>query len=189
MAHERFRPSRSCSHDGPRPRARPASHAQGRSAVGPPALRLSLPARRRGDPADGRRAADPLPRHPVPARQPEGAEGDEASGQRGASARTHPLMARACAGSDHPLELRRRLPGGNRGRLPLSARLAGGSPARPRRRLPLRAGGGRSGQPPARPGARSGQGRALRPDHGSDRADQRRQAPGEDREDPAGDRR
>ena len=55
--------------------------------------------------------------------------------------------------------------------------------------VPVRAGRRRGGQCPARSGARSGQGRTLRPDHGSDRADQRGQASGQDRPHVAGDHR
>ena len=79
-------------------------------------------------------------------------------------------LARHLPRHRHPLQLRRRLPRRDRGGFPISARLARGSPARPRRRLPLRAGRGRRRQRPARPGARRGQGRALRPHHGAHRA-------------------
>ena len=62
--------------------------------MGPPPLRLPLSARRPRHPADGRGAGAALPRHPVPARQPEDPHGDEAPGQRGARARA---LARAGA--------------------------------------------------------------------------------------------
>ena len=95
----------------------------------------------------------------------------------------HPRLARDLPRHHDPLELRRRLPRRDRGGFPVPARLARGSPARPRRRVPLRAGRGRRRQRPARPGARRGQGRALRPDHGADRADQRREARRQGRQD------
>ena len=56
--------------------------------LGPPPLRLPLSARRQRHPADGRGAGPPLPRHPVPARQPQGAARDEAAGQRRQGARS-----------------------------------------------------------------------------------------------------
>ena len=52
-------------------------------------------------------------------------------------------LARACARPRDPLDLRRRLPRRDRGGFRLSARLARGSAARPRRRLQVRAGRGR----------------------------------------------
>ena len=66
-------------HDRPR-RASSASSAGG--DVGATALRLSLPARERRDPADGRGARPPLPRHPVPARQPQRAAAHAPPGER-----------------------------------------------------------------------------------------------------------
>ena len=63
-------------------------------AVGPAPLRLPLPARRQRHPADGRGAGPPLPRHPVPARQPQGAARDAPPGQRRQGARAHPQLAR-----------------------------------------------------------------------------------------------
>ena len=56
--------------------------------LGAPPLRLSLPARRRRHPADGRGPGPPLPRHPVPARQPQGAARDAPPGQRRQGARS-----------------------------------------------------------------------------------------------------
>ena len=47
--------------------------------LGAAALRLSLPARRRGDPADGRGPGPALPRRAVPAREPAHPEADEAA--------------------------------------------------------------------------------------------------------------
>ena len=57
-------------------------------------------------------------------------------------------VARAGAGPRHPLELRRRLSRRDRGGRRLSARLARGSAARPRRRVQVRAGRGRRRQRP-----------------------------------------
>ena len=55
---------------GPHPHHRPRPRARRARRLGPPALRLPLPARPRPDPADGRRPDPPLPRHPVPALPP-----------------------------------------------------------------------------------------------------------------------
>src|SRR3546814_15121123 len=79
-----------------------------------------------------------------------------------------------------PLLLRRRLPRRDRGRFPVSDGLAGGSPARPRRRLPLRAGRRRRRQRPPRRRAGGCEGRALRQPDGKDRRHPRRHAPGPD---------
>ena len=65
--------------------------------LGPAPLRLPLPARRPCDAADGRRAAAPLPRHPVPACEPAHPSGDEAPGERRQGAAAHPPMARRSA--------------------------------------------------------------------------------------------
>ncbi|MGJ3629889.1 hypothetical protein AB5I41_29315 [Sphingomonas sp. MMS24-JH45] len=85
-------------------------------------------------------------------------------------------MAQHRAGHRDPIDLRRRLPRRDRGRFPVSARLARQGAARPRRRVPVRARRGRGGERPARSGARGGQGRTLRPSgsHGEDRRDQPR---------------
>ena len=64
---------------GPRPHDRPGPRARQARRLGAPALRLPLPARRPGHPADGRGAGPPLPRHSVPAREPESAPFDEAA--------------------------------------------------------------------------------------------------------------
>ena len=70
-----------------------------------------------------------------PANEAQGARADEG-------------LARDLPRHRHPLDLRRRLPRRDRGGFPVSARLARGSPARPRRRVPLRA--GRRAPPPTR---------------------------------------
>ena len=62
--------------------------------LGAPALRLSLPACRRGHRADGRGQGPALSRHSVPARLAGGAEGDAPAGQPGKDARAHPRLAR-----------------------------------------------------------------------------------------------
>ena len=58
---------------GPRPVSRSRARARHARRLGAVALRLSLPARRRGDRADARRRGAALPRHPVPARLARGA--------------------------------------------------------------------------------------------------------------------
>ena len=60
-------------------------------------------------------------------------------------------LARAMPGPDHPLDLHRRLPRRDRGRLPVPAGLDAGSPARPRRLFPVFAGGRRAGEPAGQP--------------------------------------
>ncbi len=77
--------------------------------LGAPALRLSLPARRRGDPADGGRQDSPLSRHPVPARQCGCAQTHAASGGAGKNPGTHRALARYLSGLDDPLDLHRRI--------------------------------------------------------------------------------
>ena len=56
-----------------RPHDRPVARARQARRLGAAPLRLSLPAREQRHPADGRGAGPALPRHSVPARQPEGA--------------------------------------------------------------------------------------------------------------------
>ena len=104
-------------HDRPRPRTGQAEDAGGRNALGPPPLCLPLSARRPGHPADGGGAGPPLPRHPLPAREPEGAEGDAAPGQRGQGARAAEELALDLPGHRRPLQLRRRLPRRDRTRI------------------------------------------------------------------------
>jgi len=99
-----------------------------------------FPQRRRRDPADGRRQDPAVPGHPLPARQPESAQGDEAPGVRGQDSGAHQEMARDLPRADHSLDLHRRLPRRDRRRFPVPARLADRSPARPRRLLPVFAG-------------------------------------------------
>ena len=62
----------------------PGSGARPRRArhLGPHALRVSVSARRQRDPADGRAQGAALSRHPVPARQPDGAEAHAAARAR-----------------------------------------------------------------------------------------------------------
>ena len=79
-------------------------------------------------------------------------------------------------GPRHPLDLRGRLPRRDRGGFRLPARLARGSAARPRRRLPVRAGRRRARDVHGRPGARRGEGGALRARHGAVGADLGREA-------------
>jgi hypothetical protein len=101
----------------------PRSDARTRLArrMGAPALRLPLSACRRGHRADGRGQGAALSRHPVPARQPERAAGDEAAGQYRQDARPHQGLARRLPRSRHPLDLHRRLPRRDGGRFPSSA--------------------------------------------------------------------
>ena len=65
--------------------------------VDAPALRLSVSARGRHHPADGRGQVAAVPGHPVPARQPAHPETDEAPGRGRQDARTHPALARRSA--------------------------------------------------------------------------------------------
>ena len=111
--------------------------------LGAAALRLPLPARRRGHPADGRGQGAALSRHPVPARVARRAEAHEAPGRAGEDARAHPPLARNLPGADHPLDLHRRLSGRDRCGFRDAARLARRGAARSRRLLQVRAGRGR----------------------------------------------
>ena len=63
--------------------------------LGAAALRLSVSARRRGDPADGRGQDPALPRRAVPAREPAHPQAHEAPGQRREQARAHRAGARS----------------------------------------------------------------------------------------------
>lgn len=67
---------------GQDPHARTVRSPEQLGRPGPPALRVPVPERRRRDPADGRRQDPAVPGHPVPARQPESAQGHEAPGLR-----------------------------------------------------------------------------------------------------------
>ena len=58
---------------------RPGARPRNARHLGPAALRLSVSARRRGHSADGGAARAAVPRHPVPARQPVGAEAHAAA--------------------------------------------------------------------------------------------------------------
>ena len=62
--------------------------------LGPAAIRLPLPACRRSHRPDDRGQDSALSRHPVSARQPRRAEGDEAPGRAGKDARPHQEVAR-----------------------------------------------------------------------------------------------
>ena len=57
--------------------------------LGAPALRVSVSARRRGDPADGQRPGPAVPRRAVPAQPPRRAQAHEAPGQRRDEPRAH----------------------------------------------------------------------------------------------------
>ena len=98
--HQRLRPRpRLCDEPVARPRGRralPRSRPRARPAraVDPAALRLPLPACRRGRGADERRRPAALSRRAVPARLAQGAEGDAAAGQPGKDAGAHPRLAR-----------------------------------------------------------------------------------------------
>ena len=122
--------------------------------VGAAPLRLPLPARERHHSADGRGPGPPLPRHPIPTRQPERAAADAPSGERREGTRANPQLARTGPRARHPLELRRRLPRRNGGGFRLSPRLARGSATRPRRRLQVRGRRGCARDEHGRPGSR-----------------------------------
>ena len=91
--------------------ALPRSRARARRArhLGAHALRVSVSARRRRDPADGRAQGAAVPRHPVPARQPHGAEAHAASRPGGEDPGAHQGVARGLPGPHHPLDVHRRL--------------------------------------------------------------------------------
>ena len=65
--------------------------------------------------------------------------------------RAREALARGMPGPDHPLDLHRRLPRRDRGRLPVPAGLDAGSPTRPRWLFPVFAGGRRAGEPAGQP--------------------------------------
>ncbi len=77
----------------PRPHHRPCPRARRDRRVGAAALHLPLPARRRADAADGRGVGAAVPRHPVPAREPQRPQGDAAAGERGEGARADRPLA------------------------------------------------------------------------------------------------
>ena len=88
--------------------------------LGAAALCLSLSACRRGHRTDERRQCAALYRRAVPARRAARAEGDAPPRQSGKDAGAHPRLARDLPGSDHPLDLHRRLSRRDRGGLPRS---------------------------------------------------------------------
>ena len=108
--------------------------------LGAAALRLSLSARRRGDPADGGGQGAALSRHPVPARLARRAQAHEAPGRAGEDAGAHRALARDLPRPDAALDLHRRLSRRDRAGFRDAARLARRGRARPRRLLQLRAG-------------------------------------------------
>ena len=146
---------------GPRPHDRPVARARQARRLGAAPLCLPLPARERRHPADGRGARPPLPRHPLPARQPRRAAPNAPPGERREGARADPQLARAGPRPRHPLELRRRLPRRDRGGFRLSARLARGSAARSRRRVQVRGRRRRARNLDGRPGARGASSRSA----------------------------
>ena len=123
---------------GPHPHHRPRPRARHARRLGPPALRLPLPARPRPHPADGRGPDPPLPRHPLPAQPPRRPAPHGPPGRRGPDPRRDRPLARRLPRPRPALDLHRRLPRRDRGRVRPPARLARRGPARPRRRLPLR---------------------------------------------------
>ena len=136
--------------EGPRGRARTfldlAQRARRARRLGAAALRLSLSARRRGHPADGRGQGPALSRHPVPARLARGAQGDAPPGASGEDARAHPRAgARSAPTSPSARPSSSASPARPR-RISRSARLARRGAARPRRLLPATS---RSTAPPA----------------------------------------
>ena len=109
---------------------RPGARAGVIGRVGAPPLRLPLPARGRGHPADGRRAGAALSRHPVPARQPVRPARHAPPRQRGEGAGAAGGMALGLPGNRDPLHLRGGFSGRDGGGLRLSDGLAGRGPAR-----------------------------------------------------------
>ena len=100
-------------------------------------------------------------------------EGDAPAGAPGEDAGAHPPLARDLPRPRHPLDLHRRLPWRDGGGLPVPARLAARSRARPRRLLQLRAGRRRPGQRSRRRRAGGGEGGALAPLHGDGEGSER----------------
>ena len=162
----------------PRPHDRPRARAGQARRLGAAPLRLPLPARRQRHPADGRGAGPPLPRHPVPAREPQGAARDAPPGQRREGARS----ASATGASRSPTS-------------PSARASSSASPARPKRtsnicstgsRKPSSTASARSSSKPVE-GARRQRSmpdqvpeevkqERYERDHGALRADQRREA-------------
>ena len=138
--------------------------------LGAPALRLPVPACRRGAAADGGGPRAALPGRAVPALASRRAAAHEASGQRREEPRTPGALARAVPRAGGAQHLHRRLSrrDGSRVRAPAAIRRRGWH--RPRRLLCLLAGQGRGGEriagrladrrARAAPGALHGRGRA-----------------------------
>ena len=102
-----------------------AARARRARRLGAAALRLPLPACRRGHPADGRGQDPALSRHPLPARRAErAASAMQRPAHQREDARAHPPLARDLPRPRHPLDLHRRLPGRDRGGFRDPARLA-----------------------------------------------------------------
>ena len=108
--------------------------------LGATALRLSVSARRRRDPADGGRQAPAVPRHSVPARQPAHPEADEASRRGRQDAGAHPQLARRLPRPHGAQHVHRRISRRNRRRVRGAARFPRRGAARSRRRLRVFAG-------------------------------------------------
>src|SRR5436853_585002 len=89
---------------------RPRPRTRGARRLGTPALRLSLSARRPGDPADGGTARAPLSRYSLSAREPLGVAPHAPPGACRGHARAHPPLARRVPRTDAPQHLHRRLP-------------------------------------------------------------------------------
>ena len=102
---------------GPHPHHRPRPRARQPRRLGPPALRLPLPPRPRPDPADGRRPDPPLPRHPVPALPPGRAAPHGPPRRLGEDPRRDRPLARRLPRPHAALDLHRRLPRRDRGRV------------------------------------------------------------------------
>ena len=153
-----------------------AARAVRTGRVGAAPLRLSVPARRRRDPADGGRPAAALPRRAVPAREPADPQADEAPGQRREHAGAHPRVARDLPGDHDPLDVHRGLSRRDGGRVRRAARIPRRGAARPRRLLRVFARRRRRRQRAARPGAARRARVAADAVHGNAGEDQRRAA-------------
>jgi ribosomal protein S12 methylthiotransferase len=124
--------------------------------VGAAALRVSVPARRRGDPADGRGRCCPTSTCRSSTRIPRCSQADEAAGERRAQPRADPGWRRLVPGLTIRSTFIAGFPGETEARVRGPARLPEGGGARPRRLLRVLAGRGRGGQRAARRAARRG---------------------------------